>query len=119
MIVKTTKGKLFLDWLTWLNPIIPLEDNERRVLAGHLALHYQYTLLEYNPDTLNYLLFSDKVQEDMQKRLNFTPLEYKLAVAKLNKKGLLQEKQINPKLTTYPRDHKFELNVKFEIEDIR
>lgn len=121
IVIKVEKRELFLKWLEWLSPIIPLKEIDRKVLAGFLSLHYAYR--HYNPDILSDILFSDPVKKDFAKRLEISEHQLKKAVENLIEKGLIVENKasgkfnINHILTKYPSDGNFKLIVSFQINE--
>ena len=40
MVIKVKQTELFDKWLEWLHPIMPLKENDRKVLAALITLHY-------------------------------------------------------------------------------
>lgn len=116
MIIKTTKSKLFYDWLTWLSPVVPLAEDARLLLSGVLTLHYQYTKKDYNPDNLNTLLFDPEVQASIAKKLDLSPERYQKANFELLAKGLIQDNELHPMLTNYPKDDKFKIYIDFKVD---
>lgn len=111
--IKTTKRDLFYNYLTWLYPVIPIKEIDRKVLSSLMFLHYSYK--EYDPSTLNQLLFSEETKKDIAKRLNLSDSKFNKALKHLEENGLIQDNKINPLLTKYPKDNKFKININFKI----
>ncbi len=115
IVIKTTKKDLFYNYLHWLDPVLNLSENERKVLAAFLSLHYAYR--EYNPVTLNELLFSPETKADLAKRLGLNTSKFNKAFHHLEEKELIKDNQITPYLTKHPRDANFKISVQFILED--
>jgi DNA-binding MarR family transcriptional regulator len=113
--IKTNQRDLFYNLLTYLNPIIPLKETDRKVLSAFLTLHYKYRA--YPLKTLNDLLFSEDIKIDMAKRLNLTYSQYSKAFKHLEDKGLIINNSLHPNLTKYPKDGNFKLNISFKVEE--
>lgn len=116
--IPVTKKDLFNNYLIFLNPILKLrEESEIPVLAAFLTLHYTYGHLnKYKEDTLNSLLFSTETKDGIRQKLGFSEKSFNKSMKRLYEKEMLIGSSINPKLTIYPKDNKFKLNISF-IED--
>ncbi len=116
MIVETTRKDLFYNWLKWLDPLLGLNESERKVLAAFLQLHWYYTTKrEYNQDTLFELLFSEEVQQNIREKINLPKIVFSKAIKGLLDKGILKDNRIHPNLIRYPKDDKFKLVVDFKL----
>lgn len=115
MVIPVKHNTLFESYLTWLNPVLKLQEYEIKVLAAFLTLHYTYTKLEYNPILLNELLFSDKTKEALAEKLKMPYQYFEKIYISLISKGVLTGEEISPKLTKYPKDGIFKFNVEFKI----
>ncbi len=116
MIVETTRKDLFYNWLLWLDPVLKLNESERKVLAAFLSLHWYYTTKrEYNQDTLYELLFSQEIQQNIREKINLPKIVFSKANKGLLDKGIIKDGKIHPHLTRYPKDDKFRLVVDFKI----
>ncbi len=116
MIVETTRKDLFYNWLHWLDPVLNLNESERKVLAALLQLHWYYTTKrDYNQDTLYELLFSEKIQQDIREKIHLPKIVFSKAIKGLLDKGILKDNKIHQHLTRYPKDDKFRLVVDFKL----
>lgn len=125
MVINTTRKKLFVDYLTWLDPIFHLKDQERQLLAAYLTLHYWNRHRFSSLVLLDDLLFSKiHTTEQLMKKYNWTEKEFNELFEELKKKGFIQQYQdedkdnhlkLNPMLTKYPLNEKFSINVDLKI----
>lgn len=116
MIVETTRKDLFNHWLLWLDPLLNLNESERKILAAFLLLHWTYTKRgNYSPEVLFELLFSDDNKESVRQKINLPKIVFSKAFKGLIEKGLFRDNQIHHLLTRYPKDDKFKLVVDFKL----
>lgn len=111
--IKVVQKDLFYNYLTWLYPVIPLKEIDRRVLGAFMTLHHKYK--DYDEKELNDILFSDPIKLDISARLNLSESKFNKALRNLQEKGLIQDNKINPVLTKYPKDNKFKINITFKV----
>lgn len=113
--IETQYKDLFYKWLTWLYPVIEIEEGERKLLASFITLHYHYTKREYNQDTLNQLLFSDETKEGIRNKLGYSKIKFTKAFNKLNELKLIDNNKLHQLLTRYPRDGNFKIVIDFKL----
>ncbi len=111
----TNTRDMFIRYLQFLNPVLGLRENtEIPVLACYLTFHYKYK--DYKIENLNSLLFSDDTSKMIQKSLSVSEKSFNKSRKRLEEKQLIINNEINSKLTQYPKDGKFKINISF-IED--
>ncbi len=113
--IETQYKDLFYKWLTWLSPVIEIEEGERKLLAAFITLHYFYSKRDYNQDTLNQLLFSDETKEGLRTKLQYSKIKFTKAFNKLNELNLIKDGKLHHLLTRYPKDGNFKIVVDFKI----
>mgnify|MGYP003472862506 CR=1 FL=1 len=111
--IKTTRNKFFIEYLKWLDPVIPLSKGERDILAAMLTLHYGHK--SYAPDILDGLLFSEETKEAIRKKLRINSRLFNKLYKSLEDKKIFDNNKINKVFTKYPADGKFKLFINFEI----
>lgn len=112
LTIKTTQNKLFATYLTWLNPLFHLSKGEIDILAALMTLHYNHR--HYSSNILESLLLSDDTLENVRKKMKINTKLFKKLVQGLKDKGLIEPNGLNAKLTTYPKNGKFNLFLEFE-----
>lgn len=130
MEIKTTRQTLFYDWLNFLNPVFKLNDVQRKVLSGYLTLHYYSRHRFSDPAILDELLFNHpSTRQNLMKKYKLTEDKFDKIFGTLKSKGFFQEYsvqqgentkkdllKINPAITRYPRNEKFEINIQFKVQ---
>lgn len=117
MVIQVKKEELFEKWLEWLNPIIPLKDVDRKVLASLITLHYTHKD-RYSEDTLQELLMSEETKEIVAKRLEMSVNKVTRAYNHFKENGIITEdNRLQASLTKYPPGNKFKIILDFEIID--
>lgn len=110
IVLKTSKKDLFEQWLLWLNPIIPLKDIDRKVLAAFISLHYTYRFY-HSHEVLYELLFSEVTKKDLAKRMGLSDSQFNKSIKHLEEKGLIINNKLAEQLVNYPKDNKFKIQV--------
>lgn len=117
MVVKVKKSELFEKWLEWLNPILPLKYNDRKVLAALITLHFLHKE-RYSPETLMDLLMSEDTKEIIAKRLEMSVPQINKSYLKFKEMGIFTEdNKLQQSLIKYPPNNRFRILVDFEITD--
>lgn len=117
MVIRVNKSELFEKWLEWLNPLIPLKNLDRKVLAALITLHYLYKE-RYSDETLQELLLSEDTKEIISKRLNISINQINKAYNNFKESGIITDKNtLNKALTNYPKNNRFRILIDFEIID--
>lgn len=112
--IPVTKRTLFDNYLLFLNPILKLrEESELPLLAAFLTLYYNYR--DYNPDTLNSLLFSEDTKKGIREKLKVSEKSFNKSFKHLQEKKMLIDGKLNPILLQFPKDDKFKLNISFDV----
>lgn len=114
MIIKVPKNDLFYTWLSWLSPIIPLTEIERKVLAAYITLHYLHKD-RYSKEVLNELLMSEDTKKIVAKKLKINHSILNKVLKKFEDSKVMSKEGLNPSLTNYPRNNKFKIDVEFEV----
>lgn len=128
MIINTTRKDLFYTWLWYLDPIFKLQAKERELLSGFIGMHYTNRHKYSDISILNEFLFSlDSTKKLFMKRYNLTEEKYDKIFERLKSRGFLQEYKVdqgegektllrlNPYITKYPKNEKFEIHVQLNI----
>lgn len=125
MVINTTRKTLFLDYLTWLDPVFHLKEDEKTLLAAYLTLHYWNRHRFSSLVLLDDLLFSQiHTTNQLLKKYNWTQEEFNELFGTLKQKGFIEEYQdeekdqhfkLNPVLTRYPQNEKFNINIDLKI----
>lgn len=113
--IETQYKDLFFKYLTWLYPVLTINEGERKVLAAFLTLHYHYTKQQYNPDTLNELLFSEETKEGIRKKIDYSKIRFTKVYNKLLELKLIENNKLHNLLTRYPKDGNFKINIEFKL----
>lgn len=123
----TTKKDFWYLYLWFLDPILKLNDTERKILSGYLTLHYYHRHRYSDLNALNEILFSDITKKHLMKVTKLKEDKFNKSYESLVLKNAIQEytadeeqnirfMRIHPSLTKYPRNNKFELDIKFNIQ---
>lgn len=117
MVVKVTKNELFEKWLEWLNPILPLKENDRKVLASLITLHFLHKD-RYSEETLMELIMSEDTKDIIAKRLEMSINQVNKSYAKFKESGIITEdNKLQGSLVKYPPNNRFRILIDFEITD--
>lgn len=123
----TTKKDFWYLYLWFLDPILKLSDVERKVLSGYLTLHFYHRHRYSDLNALNEILFSKVTNDHIMKVKKIKEDKFTKAFYSLVLKGAIQEytadqeqnikfMRIHPTLTKYPKNNKFELDIRFNIQ---
>ncbi len=114
LVIPAQKNNIFKLWLTFLNPILKLTDNELTLFATLISLYYAYR--DYNPDTLYSLLFSPTTLSDVQKRLSMHTRVFNNSLQGLKDKGLIIDNTITKSITQHLTG-KFKITIDFSLDN--
>ncbi len=114
MIVQVSRKDLFIEYLRFLDPVLSLKDNDRKVLGALLSLWYAHRF--YPVDTLYGLLFSEDTQKAIREKLELSESQYNKSFKKLQEKGLIEDNTLNKTLLGFIKDNKFEIKIQFKVE---
>lgn len=118
MIIKVKKDQLFEKWLEWLNPILPLKDIDRKVLAALITLHYNNKHRYADENVLQELLMSEDTKEILAKKLELSINQVNKSYAHFKEMGIITENnRLQNSLIKYPLNNKFRILLDFEIVD--
>jgi hypothetical protein len=109
--VKTYKDR-FIKYLTFVNPLLHLRDEEIQVLASYLTLYLKYK--DYNEETLYSLLFSQETNTMIRANLKISEKSFNKSVRGLKEKDIIQGSKFNPKIlySIIKDDYKIEISFK-------
>ena len=108
---------MFEKWLEWLNPILPLKDVDRKVLAALITLHFSHKD-RYSPETLQELLMSEDTKEIIAKKLEMSINKVTRAYTHFKENGIITEdNKLQDSLIKYPINNRFRILLDFEIID--
>ena len=117
MVVKVKKNELFEKWLEWLNPILPLKENDRKVLAALITLHYLHKD-RYSPEVLMELVMSEDTKNILSKKLSMSINQVNKSYNKFKDSGIItNDNKLQSSLINYPMNNKFRILIDFEITD--
>lgn len=117
MVIKVKKDELFEKWLEWLNPILPLKEMDRKVLASLITLHYLHKE-RYSAEVLQELLMSEETKEIIAKRLELSINQVNKSYSHFKEMGIITEdNRLQNSLIKYPLNNKFRILLDFEIID--
>lgn len=117
MLIRISKKEFFYKWLEWLNPILPLAEIDRRILAALLTLHFTHKE-RYNEDTLQELLMSEDTKTIISKKLNIPKDLVDKSYDYFRQSGIItSDNALQRSLTNYPSNNKFKISIDFELTD--
>lgn len=117
MVIKVKQTELFDKWLEWLHPIMPLKENDRKVLAALITLHYLHKD-RYSAEVLMDLLMSDDTKNIIAKRLDMSINQVNKSYMKFKEMDIITEdNKLQNSLIKYPLNNRFRILVDFEITD--
>lgn len=118
MVIQVKQNELFEKWLEWLNPILPLKDIDRKVLAALITLHYAHKNRYSDDNVLQELLMSEDTKEILAKKLELSVNQVNKSYLNFKEKGIITEdNKLQKSLTKYPINNKFRILIDFEIVD--
>ena len=106
------KKDFYEKYLLFLNPVLSLKQDERKVLASYISYYDMYYKQDYNPSTFHSILFSDTINNSIKNRLSLTDKRYKSIMKVLQNKTLIENNKINSKVLhpVFKKDYKLEIN---------
>ena len=112
MVIKLTKANLFYNYLLWLDPMLNLTKVERQILAAILTLHY------FNGGSKEVMdsIFIQESLDKIRQKLKLSDKIFKEGLNKLSNRGYITQDGVAPLFTSYPKNGKFEVTLKFEYE---
>lgn len=118
MVIQVKQSELFEKWLEWLNPILPLKDIDRKVLAALITLHYAHRNRYSDDDVLQELLMSEDTKQILAKKLDLSINQLNKSFAHFKEMGILTEdNKLQKSLIKYPSNDRFRILIDFEIID--
>lgn len=113
----STQRDFYQKYLTFLNPLIKLNNTENIVLSSFLTLNDKYR--HYNKEVLNKLLFSEDTKKSIQQRLHLTEKQFNKSFTALTNKKYITPEGINQKFL-YPvlkKDKSISIVFEREVKD--
>lgn len=109
--IPSNKEKVFFQYISFINPMIGnLPKKELEVLAVILKYNNKY---KHIPEVdRGLILFSSKIKSEMIDEIGCTANTFNIYFSKLNKKKLIVDEQVNPKISIYPDDKGLNVDVK-------
>ncbi len=106
-----SKKDFYEKYLLFLNPLLSLKQDERKVLASYISYYDLYYNKDYNPSTFHSILFSDTINNSIKNKLSLTDKRYKSIMKVLKNKTLIQENKINSKVLypVFKKDYNLEI----------
>jgi hypothetical protein len=114
ILVPSDKKKVYLQYLTFLNPFLNLTNNEAKVVAEIL---YYYKQSEGAKEHIRWdWVFSTETRKKIKEDLDMTDSTFNTVLNKLRSKSIITENSLNKNMIIDPDDD-FEIVVKFKFNN--
>jgi hypothetical protein len=92
-----SKEDFFRKWVEFLTPIHKLPNKEKDMVALLLSKYFELSKSVSNPSVISKILLSKESRDELRQECGMTVTYFNTVLLKLKKKGIIINKELNPK----------------------